>query len=348
MALVLCGPCFFERINGEVVYSRVLAKALQELSPKARVVSLSPESPSTRYVPASNFRSFKRGLLGVRNLFETAPGVIFTRTSLWPYALPLYLRKIPYVFVLHGVEAWRRFPQPARFILARAQAFISVSRYTAQRFLSENGFSNPWYLLPPALDPYFGDPGPSPLSKRGRYLMTVARLCQEAGYKGVDLVIKVLPEIKKEFPDLQYVVIGGGDLLPSYYKLAVDLGVSDQVHFLGERRDVARFLKAASVFVLVSQGEGFGIVFLEAMYFRKPLIGASAGGIPEVVREGVNGLLVPYGDLKALTAALKKLLSQEEEARRLGEAGYRILREEYTYPIFKDRLQAILRALTWV
>ncbi|HIE33480.1 MAG TPA: glycosyltransferase family 1 protein [Thermodesulfobacteriaceae bacterium] len=348
MSLVLCGPCFFEKINGEVVYSRILAKALTELFPKARVISLTPERPSSHYVPISCFRSFRRGVLGLKNLFETAKGVVFTRTSCWPYALLLYLRRKPYVFVLHGVEAWRRFPQPARFILARAQGFLSVSRYTAERFLSENAFSNPWYLLPPALDPYFRHPGPSPLSENGQYLMTVARLAREAHYKGVDLVIRALPELQSEFPNLQYVVIGGGDLLPRYHELAIKLGVSDRVHFLGERKDVARFLKAAEVFVLVSKGEGFGIVFLEAMYFRKPLLGASAGGIPEVVRDGVNGFLVPYGDLKALTAALKRLLSQKEEAQRLGEAGHRILTEEYTYETFKNRLQNILRALTWV
>ena len=161
-------------------------------------------------------------------------------------------------------------------------------------------------------------------------------------------MIKFLPELQRDFPDLQYVIIGGGDLLSRYHELAVKLGVSDRVHFLGERSDVARFLKAAEVFVLVSKGEGFGIAFLEAMYFRKPLLGAAAGGIPEVVRPEVNGLLVPYGDLGALTTALKRLLTQKEKAQRLGEAGYRILNEQYTFRSFKRRLEDILRELAWV
>ena len=184
MSLVLCGPCFFERISGEVAYSRLLAKALTELFPDTRVISFVPERPSPRYVPEACFRSL-RTPAGWKDLFKTSKGVIFTRLTAWPYALFLHLWKRPYVFVLHGIEAWRRFNGPARFVLARAQAFLSVSRYTAKRFLSENRWPKPWYLLPPALDPYFIDPGPSPLSKNRRYLVTVARLSRDASYKGV-------------------------------------------------------------------------------------------------------------------------------------------------------------------
>ncbi len=347
MPLVLCGPGFFQEISGEAVYARLLAYALTKSIPETTVLSLSSESPDKRYLPAGDFRSgdiFKFW----RYFIKFSGPVIFTRVTLWPLAWPLYLRKQPYVFVLHGVEAWRRFPPWARMIFRRACAFWSVSRYTAEKFLQANRLSSFWTLLPPALDPYFKDPEETPLKEDYRYLITVARLSPDAAYKGVDLVIKVLPGLLRDFPDLHYVVIGGGPLLRSYQELAASLGVASRVHFLGARRDVARFLRAAEIFVLVSRGEGFGIVFLEAMFFRKPLIGASEGGIPEVVRDGENGLLVPYGDLEALTRALKTLLSQKEEARRLGEAGYRLLEREYTFEQFRNRLYKELKRLVWV
>lgn len=346
MSLVLCGPGFFQEISGEAVYARLLAKALRELVPGTRVFSLLREFPDARYLSADFFRVVgKLGIWGV--LIRLSGPVIFTRVTLWPLAWPLYLRKRPYIFVLHGVEAWRRFPPLARMIFRKARGFWSVSRYTAKKFLKENGLSSPWSLLPPALDPYFKDPGKSPLGGSHRYLMTVARLSPDAAYKGVDLVIRVLPGLLKDFSDLHYVVIGGGSLLKNYYELALSLGVGSRVHFLGARRDVERFLRAAEIFVLISRGEGFGIVFLEAMFFRKPLVGASEGGIPEVVRDGENGLLVPYGDLKALSQTLKTLLSQKEEARRLGENGYRILKTEYTFSCLCRRLRKELARLGW-
>ena len=340
--MILCAPSLFSEVSGEAAYARSLARALVELVPGAGVFSLKDRVTDERYVPAGRFFPGRRSFPVLR-----APA-IFSRITLWPWALPLLLRGKEVVFVLHGVEAWRRYPPPARWVFRKARAFLSVSRYTAERFFRENTLSRPWYLLPPTLDPFFpGDPAPS-VSIKCPYLLTVARLSKDASYKGVDLVIRALYELQMDFPALQYVVIGGGDLLSRYRRLSEELGLRHRVHFLGERREVAPFFRGATLFVLVSRGEGFGISFLEAMYFRKPVVGSSAGGIPEVVRQGVNGLLVPYGDIEALTSVLRRLLTQEEEARRMGENGHRILREEYVFPRFREKLRQILRELEWV
>ena len=339
--MIFCAPSLFSEISGEAAYARILAKALLELSPKVRILAFRDHAPDERYVPRKSFQK-GAGLF----LWGREP-VIFSRTTLWPKALPLILRGRPVAFVLHGLEAWRRYPSLARWVFRRARAFFSVSRYTAERFLSANRLVRPWYLLPPALDPFFPGEETSGLTVKGPYLVTVARLSREAAYKGVDLVIRALAELRRDFPSLHYVVVGGGELVAEYHRLSLELGVADRVHFLGERRSVAGFLAGAEVFLLVSRGEGFGIAFLEAMYFRKPVVGASAGGIPEVVREGVNGLLVSYGDLEGLTVALRRLLTHREEAQRLGEAGFRILKEEFIYPRFRERLAGILGELGW-
>jgi glycosyltransferase involved in cell wall biosynthesis len=87
-------------------------------------------------------------------------------------------------------------------------------------------------------------------------------------------------------------------------------------------------LAAADVFVLPSRTDSFGIVFLEAWCYEVPVIGAWAGGVPEVIEHGVNGLLVPFGDVPALTAAIARLLQDHELARAFGRLGRaRVLRE---------------------
>ncbi len=327
--MILCAPSFWSEVSGEAAYARLLARALREIVPGARIYALRPDQIAER-----------------RRIPLLRGPVIFSRAPLWPRALPLRIKGVPVSFVLHGVEAWKRYPPLARWVFKGA-VFLAVSRYTAERFLHLNRLSAPWHLLPPALDPDFGT-HPARLRVLDPYIVTVARLSSDAAYKGVDLVIQALARLREDFPRLHYLVVGGGDLLPGYHQLARRLGIGERVHFLGERREVAPFLAGARLFLLVSQGEGFGISFLEAMYFRKPLLGARAGGIPEVVRHGQNGLLVPYGDLEALTAALQELLTQKEMARQMGETGFRILQEEYVYPRFRERLRRILGELGWV
>ena len=109
--------------------------------------------------------------------------------------------------------------------------------------------------------------------------------------------------------------------------LAAELGVADRVEILGVRTDVIDLLARSAVLALPSYTEGFPIVPLEAMAVRKPVIATAVGGTPELVVDGETGILVPPGDVDALAAALRSLLDDPDLAQRMGEAGYRRLRE---------------------
>jgi glycogen synthase len=100
-------------------------------------------------------------------------------------------------------------------------------------------------------------------------------------------------------------------------------------------------LDAASLLVLPSRSDSFGIVFLEAWYYGKPVVGADAGGIPGLVRDGVDGLLVPFGDVKELALSIQKLLLDGEYASRLGEAGRQRVLAEFTW----DEKYAVVKHL---
>lgn len=100
--------------------------------------------------------------------------------------------------------------------------------------------------------------------------------------------------------------------------------------FIGEE-DKCDLLDACSLLVLPSRSDSFGIVFLEAWFYAKPVVGALAGGIPGLVRDGVDGLLVPFGDVKELALSIQKLLLDKEYARGLGEAGRERVLSEFTW-----------------
>jgi starch synthase len=92
--------------------------------------------------------------------------------------------------------------------------------------------------------------------------------------------------------------------------------------------------------VLPSQWEAFGIVLLEAGMCQRPVVAAAVGGVPEVVKDGRSGLLVPYGDAGALAASVKALLADSERMKRMGEEGRRLALERHTWPRVVDRVLA--------
>ena len=118
-------------------------------------------------------------------------------------------------------------------------------------------------------------------------------------------------------------LVGDGGDRPRLEQLARDLGVSEHVHFLRGLHAEQLFACYANcdVFALPSRGEGFGLVFLEAMALAKPVIGGAHGGIPDIVEDGVTGLLVPHGDVERLAEALESLFNNPVGARGMGERG---------------------------
>jgi glycosyltransferase involved in cell wall biosynthesis len=97
---------------------------------------------------------------------------------------------------------------------------------------------------------------------------------------------------------------------------------------------------------LPSAGEGFGLVFLEAMAFSKPVVGASCGGTTDIVEDGINGLLVPPGDAGALAQALGRLLGDEPLRAGLGQRGAEIVRRKFQFAVFQSELEKILGECT--
>ena len=148
--------------------------------------------------------------------------------------------------------------------------------------------------------------------------------------KGQDHVIRALPAVREEFPDVRVLIIGRDDLqamktsfTAELKALAADLGVSDNVIFTGLRSDMPALMAACDVFALPSDEEPFGLVFLEAMAMKKPVVALDNGGTTEVVEHGRSGLLSRRGDQPALDANLLALLRDPALRARLGDYGRR-------------------------
>lgn len=282
----------------------------------------------------------------------TAELLYLGHPHLAPLALLARLRRpgLPVWVATYGIDVWEPLSLPRRLALGRADGVTALSRYSRDRLVDVQGVDpGRVHLVPPALDPGFldADAGELPdVGGDGPRLLTVARLAASERYKGVDHVLRALPLVRKAYPNVDYVVVGDGDDRVRLERLADDAGARDAVRFVGERtgQDLLAHYAACDVFVMPSRAEGFGIVFLEAMAFGKPVIGGDHGGTRDVVVDGETGYLVRHGDIDALADRLVRLLKDEDLRRRMGQAGRRRVLDRYTFEAFHERLSELLEA----
>jgi glycosyltransferase involved in cell wall biosynthesis len=149
-------------------------------------------------------------------------------------------------------------------------------------------------------------------------VVCVARLAPE---KNVGTLLEAIARLAPSFPALHLLLVGDGPWRPTLEHQARMLGVTDRASFAGMRADISDLLEASDLFCLPSQTEGLGIAAIEAMAAGLPAVVSRVGGLPEVVDDGITGLLVAPGDRVALARALAALLEDAPRAARMGEAG---------------------------
>jgi glycosyltransferase involved in cell wall biosynthesis len=253
-----------------------------------------------------------------------------------------------YGFIAHGIEAWVEPRFTRRFAARRASFAFAVSHDTARQLVRATGIDRERVrYLPNTLDPAFSTmPDQSVVVERPE-LLTVSRLDATEDRKGIDHAIRAFARVAARRPELRYRIIGRGSDRERLIALARELGVGGRVQFEQDVPDeaLADAYRGCLAFVLPSGQEGFGIVFLEAMRFGKPCIGGAIGGTPEVIAAEETGLLVPYGDVDALVAAIDRLAGDPELGRRMGHAGRRRLVEHFLFDRYRERLADHLREL---
>jgi glycosyltransferase involved in cell wall biosynthesis len=186
-----------------------------------------------------------------------------------------------------------------------------------------------------------------PIPAGAPVLGLVARLQR---WKGVHVLVAALPHVLRAHPEAHVVVVGGDHPLEPGYRLELEqlaarLGVADRVHLTGYQADARSWMRAFDVVVHASDNEPFGLVLLEAMALGKPLVAGAEGGPTELVRDGEEGFLVPFGDAAGMADRISQLLADPELGRRLGGAGLERARA-FSPARFAGDVLATLRLVT--
>ena len=240
------------------------------------------------------------------------------------------------------------------FIIRHADGFFPVSHYTS-RLLREYGVPPERIsVLHNGTDPAHFHPMDAQDLRdelgldHQKVVLTISRLVPS---KGIDTVLRALPQVARHIPDVRYLIGGSGPDRDRLEALTRTLHLNDRVHFLGpiSHEDLRRYYNACDVFVMPSREdrpyvEGFGIAFLEANACGKPVVGARSGGIPDAIRDGETGLLVEPDDEADLASTLLRLLCNPELATQLGTNGQRRVLREASWKHVADQLYETLAA----
>jgi glycosyltransferase involved in cell wall biosynthesis len=227
--------------------------------------------------------------------------------------------------------AMDRLIVPSESIARKVRAEGREARFAAiPNGVDLSRFASP---VPPCrLRSEFSIPGDAPL------LGVVARLEPEKGHRHL---IAAMPAILDESPDAWLAIVGEGTEADALRAQAASLGIAGRVVFTGRRDDVTAITADLTIALLPSLREAQGISILEAMALRRPVVAAAVGGIPEVITDGLDGLLVPPADPAALAAAVVRLIRDPGLRERIGEAGYRTVADRFSIDAQVRRVEEV-------
>mgnify|MGYP006270968715 FL=1 len=259
----------------------------------------------------------------IRKPRHTFNAVICGHINLLPLAtLVSWIQGVPLWLIIHGIDAWK--PHPSRWVrwsLSFVSAFVSVSQHTKDRFLEWAPLNDyQGHVIPNCIDTEPYGPGPKRSDLLERYglhgktvLVTLSRLASDERYKGHDEVLEVLPDLAGDIPGIAYLICGDGDDRPRLAAKAERLGISNRVVFAGyiPEDEKADHYRLADTFVMPGRGEGFGIVYLEALACGVPVIASCADASEETVRYGKLGTVVDPKDSHDLKQGIRRALCSD-------------------------------------
>lgn len=331
--LVLVTDAFGGR-GGIAKFNRDMLTALCNLPNCAEVVAITrlmPDAPeempkNLTYISSAVGSKLKY----VRAVKDKVSGgacfdlVICAHINLLPLAyLCRQIQKAPLGLFIHGIEAWQPTGSPmTNALIKKIDFFMAVSDFTRKKFIGWTGLDQEkGHILPNCVDISLYGAGPKPAYLLERYhlqgkkvLMTLGRLVSHERYKGFDEILEILPELAETIPDVAYLIVGDGNDRQRLIEKADTLGCADRVVFTGfiPENEKADHYRLADVYVMPSRGEGFGIVYLEAMSCGIPVIASSVDGSREAVLNGELGTLVNPSDKKGIVKAIIETLGRSE------------------------------------
>lgn len=355
----------FSHMGGIEKFNRAFIKALMDLSLPLSLrnsfAGMYDEQFDERYTKPAFYRAFK----GQR--------IKFVLSALWQsfrqdviilghlnlavigVLIKLFSPQKKLVVICHGIEVFEPVGGVKKKVLQQADQILAVSSFTKQQLISKQGLdAEKIIVFPNTIDPFFQLPStfvkPAYLQQRygitanEKIIFTLTRLNSQEGYKGYDTLISVLPHLQQEQISFKYILAGKADAeeLQRMQTLIASLDLEERVimpGFLADEEVTDHYL-LADVFVMPSKGEGFGIVYTEAMACGLPVIAGNKDGSTEALQFGKLGLLVDPDSEEEISATVVNALNKEKNPSKVQSD----MLMYFSFEQFTERLKRIIEA----
>jgi glycosyltransferase involved in cell wall biosynthesis len=345
------------RVAGKALYEHAIAE--DHLFRIYSMYDLQADADDNAYFPAEIFKGYGRRkikfiIAAVREA-KHYDQIVLSHINLLLVGW-LIKKRYPHkklILLAHGIEIWGEIGRKKTTMLKSCDLIIPVSHYTAQKIMEMHGVDERKIkVLNNCLDPFLplGKEFSNDSSIRGKYgfsdndmiLFTLSRLSSKERYKGYDKVMQALVAVKKKYPNAKYLLAGSYDVDEKKYidEMVVSLGLTNTVVMTGfiPDEELVAYFTNADVYIMPSMKEGFGIVFIEAMYYGLPVIAGDRDGSVDALCNGELGLLVDPLDLKSIETAIEKVINNKDSF----VPDRKLLLENFSYPTYKRKLDRLL------
>jgi phosphatidyl-myo-inositol dimannoside synthase len=252
------------------------------------------------------------------------------------YLYPL-LRNKRNILLAYGTEVWNHdLPPRKKTALSCFDEIWAISNYTKKKLVKTHKLlESKFRIFPCCISLSNGVDYPDPYPSNRFDILTLMRLEIEPKLSAIYNVVDAIPGLLGKGVPAHFTIVGRGNGEETLRRYVAKLGLEAHVTFTGFVDDPAPYLQHCDVFTLISDVEGFGIVYLEAMQYGKCCVAARNCGSEDVVLDGDTGLSVPVNDISALEAALAKLAAEEPLRLAMGERGRQHLLDNFTFNSFR-------------
>jgi glycosyltransferase involved in cell wall biosynthesis len=362
----LWAPNMYQFKGGIQAFSRYLSEAINQLGYDLEISLLHehPSSVPTEKVETRCFGQYPKFIRSVAfstsNIFRVTKNkpelLISTHLNFGPaMILPSLASKAPYWLVAHGVDAWNVKGLLRRTALRNANKILAVSRYTRERLIKELNIDNEKIeILPNTFDEERFQISDKSALLLNRYnlardtviLLSVCRFDSDEQYKGYDLILEALPSIISTQPNVKYIAVGTGNDHLRFQDKISKLGLERHVIVAGRVSDeeLPLYYQTCDLFVMPSMGEGFGIVFLEALACGKPVIAGNLDGSVDPLLDGEIGALIDPRSSDKLAETILAIINKTYANKNIFNAA--LLRskviQNFGKEAFKNKIQQYL------
>lgn len=361
----------FSQTGGLEKFNRCFMKALDELSSElhysSNAASLYDTVANEQYYPSKQYKGFNQSLA------KFVPSTILAGLSKDVIILGhINLAVIGWVIktlapskklmvICHGIEVWQSVTGIKKKMLQKADRVLAVSDYTKQQIVEKQGVpAEKVSVFHNTIDPYFDFPKQFGKDKElmARYdiadndyvVYTLCRLSSKEQYKGYDAVIKAIGKLVVKHPQIKYLLAGKYDNVEKVRldKLIAENDLQSNVIFAGYIKDeeVTKHYQLADVFIMPSKGEGFGIVFIEAMACGRNVVAGNADGSKDALRNGELGVILDADNVDAIAAAIAEKIENKEkyDAVYAADLQQKVI-GHFGFAAYKQKLKGILNPI---